>query len=312
MLLACQSYAHNSRDDGVAGDNDPARGFRRAPSAEHSPAHLRRPERGSVFLALGAPDHFPAPGVGLGLRSAVRDQHGRQRHAPRVERPGPHHLRLLLARRSQDLVRQHRAHRQRVSPRPDFSLGYVWALYDYDIYAADSSGAAFQRLFATPRYDAEATLSPDGRKIVFTSLRDGDLEIYTMDVDGSNVRRLTTALGYDGGPFFSPDGKQIVYRAWHPQTSRDSADYKSLLDQNLVRPSRMEIWVMNADGSGQRRVTNLGGANFAPYFHPDGRRILFASNHKNPRSRNFDLYLVNADGSGLEQITTNNDFDAFP
>jgi TolB protein len=197
-------------------------------------------------------------------------------------------------------------------PRPDFSMGYVWALYDYDIYAADSSGAAFQRLFASPRYDAEATLSTDGRKIVFTSLRDGDLEIYTMDVDGANVRRLTRALGYDGGPFFSPDGKQIVYRAWHPQTARDSADYKSLVDQNLVRPTRMEIWVMNADGSNQHQITNLGGANFAPYFHPDGRRIIFASNHKNPRSRNFDLYLVNTDGSGLEQVTTNGDFDAFP
>lgn len=197
-------------------------------------------------------------------------------------------------------------------PRPDFSLGYVWALYDYDIYAADSSGAAMLRLFASPRYDAEATLSPDGRKVVFTSLRDGDLEIYTMDVDGSNVRRLTTALGYDGGPFFSPDGKQIVYRAWRPQTARDSTDYKTLLDQNLVRPTRMEIWVMNADGSGQRQVTSLGGANFAPFFHPDGRRIIFASNHKNPRSRNFDLYLVNTDGSGLEQVTTSSEFDSFP
>jgi len=199
-------------------------------------------------------------------------------------------------------------------PRPDFSLGYVWALYDYDIYMADSSGADFRRLNASPRYDAEATLSPDGRMIVFTSLRDGDLEIYTMHADGSNLRRLTRTLGYDGGPFFSPDGKQIVYRAWHPQTARDSADYSTLLAQNLVRPTRMEIWIMNADGSNQRQVTNLGGANFAPFFHPDQRRILFASNHKNPRSRNFDLYLVNLDGSGggLEQVTTNTDFDAFP
>jgi len=199
-------------------------------------------------------------------------------------------------------------------PRPDYSLGYVWALYDYDIYAADSSGASPRRLSASPRYDAEGTLSPDGKTIVFTSLRDGDLDIYTMRVDGSNLRRLTRTLGYDGGPFFSPDGKQIVYRAWHPQTVRDSADYQTLLAQNLVRPTRMEIWVMDADGSNQRQVTNLGGANFAPFFHPDGRRILFASNHKNPRSRNFDLYLVNADGSGggLEQVTTSAEFDAFP
>lgn len=197
-------------------------------------------------------------------------------------------------------------------PRPDFSLGYVWALYDYDIYAADSSGASPRRLMASPRYDAEATLSPDGKTIVFTSLRDGDLEIYTMQVDGSNLRRLTHTLGYDGGPFFSPDGKQIVYRAWHPATARDSADYRDLLARDLVRPSRMEIWVMDADGTNQRQVTRLGGANFAPFFHPDGRRILFASNHTNPRSRNFDLYLVNLDGSGLEQVTTNTEFDAFP
>jgi TolB protein len=165
---------------------------------------------------------------------------------------------------------------------------------------------------ASPRYDAEATLSPDGRTIVFTSLRDGDLEIYTMQVDGSNLRRLTRTLGYDGGPFFSPDGKQIVYRAWHPATARDSSDYLDLLGRNLVRPGRMEIWIMDSDGSNKRQVTRLGGANFAPFFHPDGRRILFASNHPNPRSRNFDLYLVNLDGSGLEQVTTHGEFDSFP
>ncbi len=199
-------------------------------------------------------------------------------------------------------------------PRPDYSRGYVWALYDYDIYLADAGGRGegARRITTNPRYDAEGTLSPDGKTIVFTSLRDGDLDIYTMRVDGTDLKRLTTTLGYDGGPFFSPDGKQIVYRAWHPQTASDSADYRGLLEQNLVRPVRMEIWVMDADGSHQRQVTNLGGANFAPYFHPDGRRIIFASNHKNPRSRNFDLYLVNTDGSGLEQVTTSGEFDAFP
>ena len=197
-------------------------------------------------------------------------------------------------------------------PRPDYSRGYVWALYDYDISVANADGSGTRRITDNPRYDAEGTLSPDGKTIVFTSLRDGDLDIYTMHVDGTNLKRLTRTLGYDGGPFFSPDGKQIVYRAWHAQTAADSGEYTSLLAQNLVRPTRMEIWVMNADGSNQRQVTNLGGANFAPYFHPDGHRILFASNHKNPRSRNFDLYLVNADGTGLEQVTTNTDFDAFP
>ena len=197
-------------------------------------------------------------------------------------------------------------------PRPDYSRGYVWALYDYDIVVANADGSGTRRITDNPRYDAEGTLSPDGTTIVFTSLREGDLDIYTMSVDGTNLKRLTRTLGYDGGPFFSPDGKQIVYRSWHPQTAADSGEYTGLLAQNLVRPTRMEIWVMNADGSGQRRITNLGGANFAPYFHPDGRRILFASNHKNPRSRNFDLYLVNADGTALEQVTTHGEFDAFP
>jgi Tol biopolymer transport system component len=148
--------------------------------------------------------------------------------------------------------------------------------------------------------------------VVFTSLRDGDLELYTMNADGSNVRRLTHTLGYDGGAFFSHDGQWIVYRAFHPATAQDSAEYQALIADNKVRPSRMEIWIMRADGTGQRQITSLGGANFAPYFHPDNKRILFASNHKNPRSRNFDLYLVNADGTGLEQVTTSGEFDSFP
>jgi len=197
-------------------------------------------------------------------------------------------------------------------PRPDYSQGYVWALYDYDIYTARADGSDKRPLVAGPGYDAEGTLSPDGRTIVFTSLRDGDLDIYTIGVDGSNLRRLTTTLGYDGGPFFSPDGKLIVYRADHPATAADSADYRALLAQGVVRPTHMDLWIMNADGSGQRQVTHLPGASFAPYFHPDGRRIIFASNWPQPDSRNFDLYLVNLDGTGLERVTTSPEFDAFP
>jgi Tol biopolymer transport system component len=155
-------------------------------------------------------------------------------------------------------------------------------------------------------------LSPDGRTIVFTSLKDGDLDIYTMNIDGSNVRRLTNTLGYDGGPWWSPDGTKIVYRAHHPTDSTEIADYKALLGQRMIRPSRMELWVMNADGSGQRQITRLGGANFGPSWTPDGQRIIFSSNHKNPRSRNFDLYIVRLDGSGLEQITDDPEFDGFP
>ena len=195
--------------------------------------------------------------------------------------------------------------------RPDPSRGYVWRLDPFDIWTANRDGSNRRRLTSYGIYTAEATLSPDGKTLVFTSLKDGDLELYLMNVDGSNVRRITHTPGYDGGAFFSPDGRQIVYRSWHP-TGDDLKAYQDLLAQGLVRPNRMEIWVMNADGSNQRRITQLGGANFAPFFTPDSRRIIFSSNHRNPRSRNFDLYLVNADGSGLEQVTTDGEFDGFP
>jgi TolB protein len=196
-------------------------------------------------------------------------------------------------------------------PRPDPSKGYVWGLDPYDIYTANDDGSDLRRLTSYGVYTAEGTLSPDGQTIVFTSLKDGDLDIYTMRVDGTNVRRLTSQPGYDGGPFFSPDGKKIVYRAWHPSDTA-LTNYQDLLKQRLVRPNRMEIWVMNADGSDQRQITSLGGANFAPYFTPDGSRIIFSSNHTNPRSRNFELYLINADGTGLERVTSDPEFDGFP
>jgi len=197
-------------------------------------------------------------------------------------------------------------------PRPDYSKGYVWALSPYDIYTAKPDGSGKRALTRNRRYTAEATLSPDGNTIVFTSLKGGDLDIYTMRVDGSHVRQLTHTLGYDGGPYFSPDGKRIVYRAFHPQTAADSAEYRSLLAEHLVRPIRMDIWVMNADGSDQRMVIHLPAPNFAPYFHPDGKRVIFASNYLHPDGLNFDLFLVNLDGSGLERVTTSSEFDAFP
>jgi Tol biopolymer transport system component len=185
-------------------------------------------------------------------------------------------------------------------------------VFDYDIYSAKEDGSDIRPLSVAPGYDAEGTLSPDGTHIVFTSERDGDLDIYTMKIDGSDVRRLTKTLGYDGGPFYSHDGKLIVYRAWHPQTPADQAEYRGLLAQHLVKPTQMELWVMNADGSNQRQITHLGGASFAPYFHPDDRRIIFSSNYQHPTGRNFDLYLINLDGTGLTQVTTDTMFDAFP
>jgi Tol biopolymer transport system component len=195
---------------------------------------------------------------------------------------------------------------------PDKSRGYVWKLDRYDVYTAARGGGDVRRLTNYGTYTAEAVVSPDGRRVVFTSRKDGDLDIYTMNVDGSDVRRLTTTPGYDGGPWWSPDGTRIVYRAWHPADSAGLAEYRALLADDLVRPSRMELWTMNADGSDQRQITRLGGANFGPSWTADGRRIIFSSNYRNPRSGNFDLYLVNADGTGLEQVTTDGTFDGFP
>ncbi|HKY04803.1 MAG TPA: hypothetical protein VJQ56_07935 [Blastocatellia bacterium] len=198
-------------------------------------------------------------------------------------------------------------------PKPDFSRGYVWALYpSFDLFSAAPDGSDLKRLTRTEGYDAEATISPDGKKIVFTSTRSGDIEIYTMDVDGRNVKQLTSETGYDGGPFFSRDSKWIVYRAHHPVTEKEIAEYKGLLKENLIRPSKLDIWVMKADGTAKRRVTDNGAANFAPYFFPDGRRIIFSSNMNDPRGRNFDLYAINIDGTGLERITFNETFDGFP
>jgi Tol biopolymer transport system component len=197
-------------------------------------------------------------------------------------------------------------------PRPDPSKGYVWGIDPFDIYTVGRDGKDLRRLTNYGVYTAEGVLSPDGKRIVFTSLKGGDLDIYTMNVDGTNVRQLTTAPGYDGGPWWSPDGTKIVYRAWHPTDTAELRAYRDLLGQRMIRPNRMELFVMNADGSDQRQITSLGGANFGPSWTPDGRRIIFSSNHKNPRSRNFDLYLVNLDGTGLLQVTTNPEFDGFP
>lgn len=198
-------------------------------------------------------------------------------------------------------------------PRPDYSRGYVWPVHPgYDLFRADVDGANLVRLTETPGYDAEATFSRDGSRILFTSVRDGDLDLYAMDADGGNVRRLTDEVGYDGGAFFSYDGSKIVWRAHHPTAPEEIADYSALLADDLVRPSRMEIWVMNSDGTDKRQLTSNGAANFAPYFTPDGGRIVFASNVADPEGRNFDLYMIDVDGSNLTQITFHADFDAFP
>lgn len=197
-------------------------------------------------------------------------------------------------------------------PRPSFARGYVWPIYaSYDIFRAKPDGSGLQRLTSAPGYDAEATVGPNGR-IVFTSVRDGDMEIYSMAGDGSDVRRLTNRPGPDGGPFFSADGRQIVFRGRAISAGPELDDFRSLLKEELWRPTTLEIFVMNADGSNLRQVSKLGGASFAPFFHPDGKRIIFASNHHDPKGRDFDIYLMNVDGTGLERITNNETFDGFP
>lgn len=200
-------------------------------------------------------------------------------------------------------------------PNPDFSKGYVWAIYpEYDIYTAKPDGKDIKKLTDTKGYDAEATVSPDGKKIIFTSERDGDLELYSMDANGKNVKRLTNEIGYDGGAFYSPDSKQIVYRASHPKTEAETKRYKDLLAQHLIVPTTFEVWTMNADGSNKRQITKLNSASFAPFFTPDGKRIIFCTNYfaTDPRKRNFDLAVINLDGTGLERITFNESFDGFP
>ena len=190
---------------------------------------------------------------------------------------------------------------------------YVWPIYsDFDIFLADINGNILKQLTHEIGYDAEATVSAQGDKIVFTSDRTGDLELYTMDIDGSNVKQITFGLGYDGGAFFSPDGTKLIFRSSRPQTDEEIAEYKQLLSEGLVKPTEMELYICNLDGSDLKQVTNLGKANWAPFFHPSGKKVLFSSNHANEKGFPFNLYLINIDGTGLEQVTFDGVFDAFP
>jgi Tol biopolymer transport system component len=202
---------------------------------------------------------------------------------------------------------------QECPPPPDRAKGYVWQLYDsFDIFSANADGSEVTQLTFSEKYDAEATVSHKEDKIIFTSTRDGDPELYVMDIDGSNQTRLTFEKGYDGGAFFSQDGSKIVFRASRPKTESELADYEELANNGLFRPSILEIYVMNSDGSDIQKITNFGKASFAPFFHPDGKRIIFSSNVNSTNGRNFDLYMINVDGTGFEQITFNDTFDGFP
>ena len=203
-------------------------------------------------------------------------------------------------------------HQDHCPPKPDYSQGYVWPLYkDYDIFRAGPNGEAPVPLTTTDGYDAEDVFSPQGDKIVFTSVRSGDLELYLMNPDGSGVEQLTDTPGYDGGAFFSLDGQWIVWRASRPE-GKDLVDYRALLQQGLIRPGKLDLYIMNLSERKPIRLTDNGAANFGPYWHPDGSHIIFASNRDDPQGRNFDLYLIDIDTRTIERITRYEGFDGFP
>jgi len=190
---------------------------------------------------------------------------------------------------------------------------YVWPIYEsFDIFISDLNGNILKQLTATNGYDAEATVSPMGDKIVFTSIRSGDLELYTCNLDGSDVFQVTNQLGYDGGAFFSNDGEKLIFRASRPQTAEEKIEYKELLSEGLVKPTEMELYVCNIDGSDLKKITELGGANWAPFFHPSDKKVIFSSNHKSKRGFPFNLFMIDINGENLEQITYDDTFDAFP
>jgi TolB protein len=196
---------------------------------------------------------------------------------------------------------------------PPPSKRYLWAIYpEFDIFISNEKGKIIKQLTNEPGYDAEATVSPKGDKIVFTSTRNGDLDLYLMDIDGKNVKQVTFGLGYDGGAFFSPDGTKLVFRASRPTTEAEVADYKDLLSKGLVAPTNMEIYTCNIDGSDLKQVTQLGKANWAPFYHPSSNKIIFSSNHHSEKGYDFQLYLINVDGTGLERVTQTSLFNAFP
>ena len=200
-----------------------------------------------------------------------------------------------------------------VPDRSKYGNKYIWPLYSsFDIFMADLDGNIVKQLTNSSSYDAEGTISPDGKKMIYTSTKDGDIELYIMDLATGAEKRITNTLGYDGGAWFSPDGTKLIWRASRPKTEAEIKEYKDLLKENLVAPTNMEVWVANADGSNARQVTSYGQANWAPTYMPDSKHIIFASNHEYKRGFPFNLYTINEDGTNLQKISRDKGFDAFP
>ncbi len=208
-------------------------------------------------------------------------------------------------------------------PPTDHSMGYVWALHpEFEIYSKNLESGEVTAIVEGPGYDAEATVSPMGDRFVFTSTRSGDIELWTANMDGSDVFQVTDEPGYDGGAFYSHDGEWLIFRStdFTPEKREEEiAAYQGLLSKNMVRPSRMELVRIKADGTERSQVTKLGKANFAPSFFPDDTRIIFSSNHHDQGrpAMNFDIFACDLDGGNLEQITffkgeRGKQFDSFP
>lgn len=203
-------------------------------------------------------------------------------------------------------------------PKTPRKARYMWPLYPYNIFTANADGANLSRITDNPKYDAEPVVSSDGKRIVFGSQREGNFDVYVMNTDGSALRRLTDRMGYNGGPWFSPDGTKIVWRAWYPETESEKAQWRDCMENNYIIAVPLDLWVMHADGSNKKLILHNGATNFAPSWHPDGKRIVFSSNMDDWREdlkqygHNFELYLIAIDGTGLERITFNTVFDSFP
>nr|AAB01192.1 apical gut membrane polyprotein [Haemonchus contortus] len=194
--------------------------------------------------------------------------------------------------------------------------GHAWDVFPtYDIFKVNEYGNVLDQITKNDVYDSEAFISPDGKKIVYTSKQSGDLDLWITDINGALKIQLTKAKGYDGGASFSPDGEKIVFHASRP-TTKDKIDiYDHLLENDLVAMSEMELYVMNADGIDKRSVFKQprGGLNWTPYYHPDNKRIIFSSNTNSTKPSEFHLYIVNEDGTGLERVTFGSGyFNAFP